>query len=570
MKKLLLAAALLLAASSAFAVTVDETGASWGVGGKVYNANIDATTGFVNQLMIGDESVLNVGGDTNVGAWLADDKGGVTPLRDVSLSGNTITAKSDTADVIYDFTDADFKVTVVNKDKITRHYYVIPGLEVKTAKLSYNQWYAAPLSKQLYTRAAFYTSKSKFVVDGFTHIWAPWHAMQVIDVIVPAGETKSFTVIPDFPTDAEKAKVKEINAYADELYTNFNVYSPSEYKVFQRKSRFEGSVYFSGQLCGGYDSLSVRITGTSLKGKLDTGWKPVAVNKATGGFAASMDVCPGGWYKVEMTAKKGGKDPLYRTFEKVGVGEVFVIAGQSNSTNHGQYQSKQESGMVSAFNGTAWRIADDPIWGPHDYKERENNFPGHGAFLGGGSFIPAFGDKMYSIYKVPIGVAMTGHGGTSVTQWQPDTPLDASPNPFYGNCYSWMMNRINQLGKDGFRMVLWHQGENDANMDTDVYVELMNRTIKSSVRDAGWYFPWMIAKVSYWNKSHESWPKVRAAHQKLWDMGAALQGPDTDVLKAEYRDDNPPGDGIHFGPKGLKAHGEMWAEQVSKYLDKVL
>jgi hypothetical protein len=47
-----------------------------------------------------------------------------------------------------------------------------------------------------------------------------------------------------------------------------------------------------------------------------------------------------------------------------------------------------------------------------------------------------------------------------------------------------------------------------------------------------------------------------------------MQGPDTDTLTGDNRDMD--GKGIHFSPKGLKAHGEMWAEKVSAYLDQVL
>ena len=38
---------------------------------------------------------------------------------------------------------------------------------------------------------------------------------------------------------------------------------------------------------------------------------------------------------------------------------------------------------------------------------------------GGGSFLPAFGDALYEKYRVPIGVASTGAGATSVREWLP-------------------------------------------------------------------------------------------------------------------------------------------------------
>jgi hypothetical protein len=230
--------------------------------------------------------------------------------------------------------------------------------------------------------------------------------------------------------------------------------------------------------------------------------------------------------------------------ENVGVGEVFIGAGQSNSTNCGQEKTKQTSGMVSSFSGAVWQLADDPQPGPHDHSQ-------------GGSFWPAFGDAMYAKYHVPIGVAVTGHGGTSVNQWQPG-----------GELHTWMMTRINQLGKFGFRAVLWHQGESDVQMTTADYAQKLANVIQGAKTAAGWEFPWFVAQVSYLNPNQPTFASTRDAQKQLWDSGVALQGPDTDTLTGANRDNN--GAGIHFSPKGLLAHGQMWTEKVSVYLDTLL
>ena len=47
-----------------------------------------------------------------------------------------------------------------------------------------------------------------------------------------------------------------------------------------------------------------------------------------------------------------------------------------------------------------------------------------------------------------------------------------------------------------------------------------------------------------------------------------MEGPDTDVLVGDHRDLG--GKGVHFSPKGLKAHGEMWAEKVTPYVNSTL
>ncbi len=51
-------------------------------------------------------------------------------------------------------------------------------------------------------------------------------------------------------------------------------------------------------------------------------------------------------------------------------------------------------------------------------------------------------------------------------------------------------------------------------------------------------------------------------------MGTAIEGPDTDTLTGDNRDHN--GAGIHMSGKGERAHGELWAEKVTRFLNEVL
>src|SRR6185295_1927041 len=104
--------------------------------------------------------------------------------------------------------------------------------------------------------------------------------------------------------------------------------------------------------------------------------------------------------------------------EQVGVGEVFVIAGQSNSANHGAEKQNTRTGLVAAFDGQRWRPADDPQ---------------PGASGSGGSFIPPFGDAMAERFHVPIGIVACGVGATSVREWLPKGARFPTPPTLTGN-----------------------------------------------------------------------------------------------------------------------------------------
>ena len=321
--------------------------------------------------------------------------------------------------------------------------------------------------------------------------------------------------------------------------------SPLENQVFQRHARNAGRILIRGTTTRNVDQVQVRFRGQPLNGELPGEWQSIEFNRKDGAFQKSLEFPAGGWFSMDLKLTAESRIVEELSVEKFGVGEVFVGAGQSNSTNSGQYKTKQTTGMVSSFSGEHWQIADDPQPGVADRSQ-------------GGSYYPAFGDALFEAYKVPIGIAATGFGGTSVNAWQPKDE----------GLFRWMMTRIDQLGPHGFRAVLWHQGETDVEMPSDEYYDKLKRVIDTSREELGWKFPWLVAQVSYHNPDTPSFATTRTAQAKLWADGVALEGPDTDTLTGDHRDLD--GKGIHFSPKGLKAHGLLWGERVKPLIDQAI
>jgi len=101
-------------------------------------------------------------------------------------------------------------------------------------------------------------------------------------------------------------------------------------------------------------------------------------------------------------------------------------------------------------------------------------------------------------------------------------------------------------------------------MDSDLYATMLAKTIRASQMQAGWEIPWFVAQVSYESTEQPSFPSTRLAQKKLWDLGIALRGPDTDTLTGDNRF------GVHMTAKGLAAHGKLWAKVVGDFVDSQL
>ena len=249
------------------------------------------------------------------------------------------------------------------------------------------------------------------------------------------------------------------------------------------------------------------------------------------------------------------------------------MAGQSNSANHGEGRQQPKSPLVVAFGNGVWQPARDPE---------------PGATGKGGSFLPAFGDAMVDRFHVPVALVPLGVGSTSVREWLPKgdavaAPCDTGRNLVCiasnrwvctGELFSHIVQAETMLGTNGFRAVLWHQGESDSHVPPDrqitpaQYRQYLQRIIEASREVAGWRVPWFVAQASYHNPEDQGSPELRAAQKSLATDGVALPGPNTDTLGPEFRQNN--GRGVHFNPKGLQRHGDMWADAVTPWLEQQL
>ncbi|MFO0930945.1 MAG: sialate O-acetylesterase [Gemmataceae bacterium] len=346
--------------------------------------------------------------------------------------------------------------------------------------------------------------------------------------------------------------------------------APPEYQVIQRTAKNVGAVRVRGRL--GTSARTADVVEYRLANGQPGTWGKLDAALKDGRVDATIEVKAGGWYRLEVRATAGGKPVAEAAVAHIGVGEVFVVAGQSNAANHGAERQVPKTGRVAAFDGIRWQLAADPQ---------------PGASGTGGSFLPPFGDAIAERFGVPVGLVACGVGATSVREWLPAGATFPNPPTLEGRVrrradgtweskgelYATFRDRLKQLGPHGFRAVLWHQGESDANqrdasrtLSGRLYRAYLEQLIRSSRKDVGWDVPWFVAQVSYHGPGDEASADIRAAQAALWADGVALQGPDTDALKGELRDAG--GKGVHFSGAGLRAHAARWADRVGPWLHR--
>ncbi|HVJ87519.1 MAG TPA: sialate O-acetylesterase [Caulifigura sp.] len=540
-KLVVVVSAMLVASIANAEVEIKESAFGFAIKGEGYEAHV-GHDGCLSSLKVHGREFLDARMPFARGSGFGDRYlQNLTPAK-LAAPGELV-AENKVAGIRYVFEPSSMKWTLRNKTPRDLQFAVTLAEDVTA--VAFDGAVRKPIINGPTAASDWFCGPAKLSVTGGTRFRGPVvgsHQAWESQVAAKGERTLDFTIALATPEEVKKADEVQRPPQDAEI----TVLSPNEYQVFQRQTKQAGRMLISGRTAAAAQSVQVRLRGKSLTGELPDEWRSIPVIAATRQFSSVVEAPAGGWYDVDIKVTRADGTTIDKTIPKVGVGEVFVGAGQSNSTNSGQFKTTQTSGMVSSFSGEngRWQLANDPQPGVADRSQ-------------GGSFWPAFGDAMYAKYQVPIGVATTGFGGTSVNHWQPEQGL-----------FKWFLTRVHQLGPMGFRAVLWHQGENDVQMPTDEYYNKLRNTILASRIQAGWDIPWFVAQVSYHNPGSPSFESTRTAQAKIWADGIALPGPDTDTLTGDSRDLD--GKGIHFSPKGLKAHGEIWAEKVGVMLDPLV
>lgn len=181
-------------------------------------------------------------------------------------------------------------------------------------------------------------------------------------------------------------------------------------------------------------------TPTAIEYRLDSGsWQTLDAAPANGVYAGTVSGVAARAARYSLSVRFSNSTGVSSTVNYVGVGDVFLLAGQSNCEGHvAAAQSYTRSGDLSASmvrSDNGWLELADPTSSPnHDQP---------------GSYWPHMVTDLLPLRDVPIAILNRGDGGTSITAWLPGQPL-----------YETAVADAQTVG--GVAAVLWHQGESDA------------------------------------------------------------------------------------------------------------
>lgn len=337
---------------------------------------------------------------------------------------------------------------------------------------------------------------------------------------------------------------------------------PADWQILQRDDDGLGTVALRGRWVAapedaGPGVVNVRVvheaTGAPVSAALD--WQATDT-RPDHTWAATLEIPTGGLYRIETrytaidnaTAEWSARGDM-RHF--VGVGDLWVIAGQSNSAGYGRgaIDDAPVLGVHVLRNSEQWALATHPLNESTDTRHpanREGGNSGHSPYLQAGR-------RLQRALGYPIGLIQTALGGSALAPWN---PTEDEPTPLFDT----MMHCIGLAG-GRIRGIFWYQGESDAQPTlADTYGARFLAAVgawRAAVGDPA--LPVVTVQLNRVNNpptddDDRTWSVVREAQRQVPHQ--------LDGVSVVPTLDLPLSDAIHISPAGNLVLAERLAQAV--------
>ncbi|AKD58100.1 hypothetical protein SD10_27535 [Spirosoma radiotolerans] len=324
--------------------------------------------------------------------------------------------------------------------------------------------------------------------------------------------------------------------------------------VVQRGTDGNGRLYLSGRFTGSVDRVEAQLTPAVAGQGVATGWQTVQTNPANNLFLGYITGA-GGWYVLNVRTVVGNAVQEQVSVQPVGIGEVFITAGQSNSRGLGIGDNDlgTNTDRVNAIDSInhyypqppaapALLSSGDPSPVPRfkALTATRRIFPMAESSWGWGEL----GDYIVNRYNVPVAFFVTGWDGSTIDNWQKTANGIPTCNAYYCTAGNWenlqpytnLKNVLRYYGSvSGVRAILWQQGEAEADVassDIPTYADRLRDVIQKTRQDfGGQNVPWMVARASF--NGTKTTPAVVAQQENVIATSGfnVFQGPYNDTIQ---------------------------------------
>lgn len=350
-------------------------------------------------------------------------------------------------------------------------------------------------------------------------------------------------------------------------FSQIQISFPLERSVFQRDNQNISIINIAGNFEGELDKVEARLVPVKSNQGVLTNWITITT-KPEGGYFVGAIQGQGGWYTLQLRGWRNESIVVQGSVNRVGIGEVFVIAGQSNAEGLLDYGAKPSvDDRVNCFN---YRVADN-LWDyPYfsSFSHIETNTmvgpKGQGSWCWG-----ELGDQLAQRLNVPILFLNASYGGSSSDNWYNSAIGRPTQNafglPYIGGApYSSLRITLQFYSSYlGVRAVLWEQGEDDSETTEDVYYNNLKTIVERSRIDANKNISWVVCRTSLndFANVHVNPGVIKAQNRVISNLGNVFEGPYTDSVQI------PRIEGVHFknvgGSEGISALAKAWNTKLN-------
>ncbi|SEI81201.1 Por secretion system C-terminal sorting domain-containing protein [Dyadobacter sp. SG02] len=354
--------------------------------------------------------------------------------------------------------------------------------------------------------------------------------------------------------------------------------SPVSNQVMQRNATGTASVSVTAYAHYPYTQVSAALI--PIEGNANAAQEQrFDANELTRGFLHTTFTAHTGWYRLKLTgtAPNGVTDSAIVT--RVGIGEVFLITGNSNAMGLPGLGAKDASANVISFHALNKTLNSENITiapdGPMPAPVFEPLESGNNIFPNGETswYWGELGDLLFQRWKTPVLFFNTAWAAANAENYRDAASGKDAYNLYVGKFwpnrqpYSNIVNTMRYLTSlTGVRAVLWSHGENDAQLgfNETQYFDGIRTLIQNSRKDTGYNIPWYIARNSASNQLKDPYLPVLNAQNRLIALPGfnAFQGPYLDTIQiprpASAHFENVPG-----GVQGLTLAAAAWNRSLA-------